>query len=204
MKNHSVLPIRGFVCRRAVVMLCVGAALLGVGAAAKPVSAPPVPGFHLPDTQGKTRALSEFAGRPVALFFFCGCDACHRCAKLWADVQRSGALPNTPTVVVFSGEAEAARSFLAETGLDPTQTTLLTDPKDDVAAVYHAPVCPRLFVLDRKTHLRYTNNERGTDPQTMPAATLVSRAISAFRAADMPASKHPATEKVSPHAPRPH
>jgi peroxiredoxin len=204
--------------RKSLALLCAGAGLLGIGllgmglpvlaaprhlpSAAKPALTPPVPGFHLPDLQGKTRSLSEFGGHPAALFFFCGCDSCHRCAKLWADVQRSGTLPNTPTVVVFSGEAEAARSFLAETGLDPAQTTLLTDPKDDVAAVYHAPVCPRIFVLDKRTHLRYTNNERGTDPQTMPAAVLVSRAISAFRAADTPAPKLHAPKILLPVRPK--
>ena len=193
--------------RKNLALLSACAALLGMGlhapaaprrlpTAAKCVLAPPVPGFHLPDMQGKTRTLSEFGGHPVALFFFCGCDACHRCAKTWADVQRSGTLPGTPTVIVFSGEADAARSFLAETGLDPAQTTMLIDPKDEVAEAYHAPVCPRVFVLDKRTRLRYTNNERGTDPQTMPAAALVSRAISAFRAADTPAPKF--------HAPKAH
>ena len=202
-------PRHGFALIFSFVALFIGAALFGTdgSAFAAPRRLPPsersgllapTPSFRLPDLQGKTRTLAEFHGRPVALFFFCGCEACHRCAKIWADVQRSGALPATPSVVVFSGDADAARLFLAETGMDPLQTTMLTDPKDEVAEVYHAPVCPRLFVLDRRSRLRYTNNERGTDPQTMPAAVLVSRAISAFRAADAPIQKVPVSKKSKP------
>lgn len=179
------------------IFVCLASALLGSGfpasaaprrspASPKPADVHAVPGFTLPDLSGKPRRLTEFRGKTVALFFFCGCDACHRCAKTWADVQSSGVLPGTPTVIVFSGETASAQSFLAETGLDAAQTTMLTDPKDTVAEAYHAPVCPRVFALDRHAGLRYTNNERGTSPQTMPAAVLVSRAITALQAAVFP------------------
>lgn len=141
----------------------------------------PAPSFTLPDLAGKPRTLTAFRGRPVALFFFCGCDACHRCALTWGDAQRSGSLPPMQTLIVFSGDTETAHRFLLETGLDSSQTTMLIDPQDKVADMYHAPICPRVFVLNAQGLLRYTNNEAGTDSQTMPAAVLVSRIISAVR-----------------------
>src|SRR5437867_1005205 len=34
----------------------------------------PAPAFSLPDVEGKLRSLKEWAGRRVALCFFCGCE----------------------------------------------------------------------------------------------------------------------------------
>ena len=163
----------------------------------RPTLARPTPAFTLPDLGGKPRTLAEFHGRPVALFFFCGCDACRRCAVAWGDAQRSGALAPLPSVIVFSGDAAAAKRFREEAGLEAAQTTMLTDPADQVADRYQVPVCPRVFVLNAAGDLRYTNNERGTDPQTMPAAVLVSRIVSAVRAAQSP----PPRPRKPTHAP---
>ena len=163
----------------------------------RPALSRPVPAFTLPDLGGKPRALADFRGRPVALFFFCDCDSCRRCALAWGEAQRSGALPPLPSVIVFSGDAAAAKRFREEAGLDAAQTTMLTDPTDRIADRYQAPVCPRVFVLNAAGGLRYTNNERGTDPQTMPAAVLVSRIVSAARAAQAP----PPGPRKPTHAP---
>ena len=50
------------------------------------------PDFALPDTKGVSRRLTGFRGRPVALFFFCGCSACLKVARAWSPLQRGGAL----------------------------------------------------------------------------------------------------------------
>jgi len=177
--------------RRFIVLLALGICFLGgqivpgqAAPAGLPVALHLAPAFTLPDLTGKSRTLAEFRGRRVTLFFFCGCDVCHRCAVTWADAQRSGSLPpSLSTVIAFSGDAATAHRFLTGTGLDASQTILLTDPQDKIADIYNAPVCPRVFVLNAQGRVRYTNNELGTDPQTMPAAVLVSRIISAVRTA---------------------
>src|SRR5579871_2918654 len=85
-----------------------------------PASGKPFPDFRLPDAEGQTRSLAELKGKPVALFFFCGCERCQRCALTWGQLQQGGALTATAspsangergpanTVIVFMGDSEAA------------------------------------------------------------------------------------------------
>ncbi len=182
-----------------------------------PVSAAPLPtpiktnpaalpqDFTLADTSGVSRHLSEFRGRPAALFFFCGCPWCIKCAQTWSQFQRGGVLSSdaTPsqslstsqpassssgsslpaTVIVFSGGADAARAFATETGLDPAQTTFLLDPDLKVTTAYHADPCPRVFVLDSQGSLRYTNNHKDDAARQAPALAIASRALDALRQA---------------------
>lgn len=57
----------------------------------KPQQISPAP-FSLPDLAGKRRSLAEFRGRPVFLFFLCGCEPCHHFGRAWAQVQQSQVL----------------------------------------------------------------------------------------------------------------
>lgn len=143
--------------------------------------------FTLTDLQGKTRALADYRGRSVTLCFYCGCEWCHECARLWGTLQRSGALPGNAgkmapkTLIVFLGDADGARAFAAATGLDTTQTVFLTDSKLSVASRYKALPCPRLFVLDARGTIRYVNDHVDDAPQKAPAATIITRAVDALR-----------------------
>ena len=84
--------------------------------------------------------------------------------------------------MVFLGDAPGARAFVAETGLDPSQTLVLTDPMDRVSRSYGVVQCPRVFVLDAHTHWTYTNPDAGRDAQPpLSAPALVSRALTAWR-----------------------
>lgn len=160
---------------------------------ANPTSAP---AFALPDGDGHHRSLAEFRGRPVTLFFFCGCPWCARCAETWGKFQGGGVLPAgskdtaTPiTLVVFSGDAAAARAFATQVGLDLSQTVLLPDPTMRVTqGLYHAEPCPRLFVLDAQGRVRYTNNHKDDAPRSAPALALCSRALDALRTCLLPAT----------------
>src|SRR5205814_2079345 len=40
----------------------------------------PAPAFSSPDVDGKAHSLKEWAGKRVALCFFCGCEPCHEFA----------------------------------------------------------------------------------------------------------------------------
>jgi len=200
-----------------------GAALFLCGAAAgagaqvptpagvAPTKGKPAPGFALADGEGKNRTLSEFRGRPVALFFFCGCSWCADVGKEWAQMQRGGALATpspskgkTPiTLVVNSGmDAVATRSLTAAYGLDPKQTVLLPEPDMTVTeTLYQADPCPRVFIVDGGGIVRYTNDGPEDGPRKGPALIIVSRALDALRSAAAPAA--PANSKTAPSKSRP-
>lgn len=170
---------------------CLGAASAGQRAALVSAEAPLAPPFTLTDVDGHRRALADFRGRPVALYFFCGCSWCRQCAQVWGQFQRSGSLGPRPgaaapaTVVVFSGGAVEARAFAAQAGLDLRQTALLLDPALRVTQdLYHAEPCPRVVVLDAQGRMRYTNTHRDDAPRTAPALAVASRALTALRACE--------------------
>ena len=151
-----------------------------------PTVAQAAPPFTLPDAAGKPHTLAEFRKRPVVLFFFCGCEPCHQAAKLWAQGQQNAkqdaqgrVLPEaqTPrTVVVFTGDAESARVFAAETGLPP-ETVLLLDPEMKVTNAYHAEPCPRALVLDADGVIRYSSLSDAA--KDIVPVTLISRLVGA-------------------------
>lgn len=165
-----------------------------------------LPDFALTDTHGKTRRLADFRGRPVALFFFCGCPWCQASAETWGRFQRGGALPSPVgaslvasatqpvTVVVFSGDAVAAQAFATQTGLDPAQTVLLPDPDLRVTTAFQADPCPRVFVLDAQGKPVYTNNHKDDTARQASALAIDSRALDALRTA----ASAPSAQKASP------
>jgi peroxiredoxin len=157
-----------------------------------PATGHPAPAFVLSDVNGKKRSLAEFRGRPVALFFFCGCSWCADVAREWATLQRSHALDQSHsgslkapiTLIVYQGGVEEARSLAAAYGLDPAETVLLPDPQLTVTLqTYNADPCPRVFVVDRKGILRYSNTGKDDLARKAPAMVIVSRTIDALRAA---------------------
>ena len=165
-------------------------------APAHPVVKQPAPDFRLLDTEKKPRKLSDFRGRPVALFFFCGCSWCADVAREWASLQRGGALPEgrggaAMTLVVYAGlDAEASRNLATTAGLDPARTVILPDPDSRVSsALYRVDPCPRAFVVDPAGVLRYTNAARDEAPRVAPALVIASHTLDALQAASLPHPK---------------
>lgn len=169
--------------------------------AALPAVGKAAPAFRLPDPDGKPHTLDEHKGRSVALFFFCGCSWCWDVAKEWSQIQRGGALPPATggskaptTVVVYSLSPENTRLMGEASGLDLTQTLFLPDPTLAVTKQqYDAEPCPRVFVLDPKGVIRYTNNSKEDQARKAPALAIVSRTLDALRA--IPAAKPAAPTK---------
>lgn len=154
----------------------------------KPTVGQLAPNLVLVSVNNKRVSLIQLRGRPVALFFFCGCRWCTECAKEWGQVQRSGALCLVPTtgarqtvspvtLVVFSGNAAATNAFALDTGLDLKQTLLLPDPLMYTTLAYNAEPCPRVYVINRNTILKYTNNHRDDAPRKAPALAIASRVL---------------------------
>ena len=156
-------------------------------------SLPMAAAFTMPDADGKSRSLAGYHGHPVTMFFYCGCEWCHRCATDWGQFQRGGALPKdtdgtTPaTLIVYSGDASAAKQFSNETGLSAADTVLLPDPKLDVTiSKYDAEPCPRVFVVNRDGRIVYTNNHKDDAARSAPEMVIVSRALDALRKTAQP------------------
>jgi len=170
---------------------------------------PPVgglaPAFTLADTEGKTRSLAEGKGRPVALFFFCGCSWCADMAKEWATLQQGHALTSVAsipplTVIVYSGTGAEAKEIAKASGLDLGQTMLLCDPDLHVTQdLYHSEPCPRVFVLDGRGVVRYVNAGPDDKPREASAAVIAAKTLSALRAASAPVSAIP-SEPGKPQA----
>lgn len=155
----------------------------------------PAPDLRALDLDGKTRSLAEFRGRPVALFFFCGCPACTEVGREWGQMQRGGALSTLSaalsaktakqtapaTLVVYTLNNQLTREMSEHDGLDLSKTVLLVDPNLQASDIFHAHPCPRVFVLDSKGVLRYTNISADDAPPKGPAFLIVSRALDALR-----------------------
>lgn len=139
--------------------------------------------FTRPDTAGRPFVLTAHRGRPLAVFFFCGCPWCADLARSWGRLQRAARLPvRTETVVVFAGDKAAASAFAAKNGLDLAQTRLLPDPNSSLTEnVYRLAACPRAFALDARGTVRYTNDHADDQARQAPAATLAARTLAALR-----------------------
>ncbi len=158
--------------------------------AAIPVEGKSAPPFSLKDTEGANFSLTENRGRPMVLFFFCGCKRCLETAKRWGEIQRSdvmkqmalrsASVPAPLTVVLYQGTTEEAQTFASATNLDMRLTTLLPDKQMKVTLPYHALPCPRVFALDRDHKVMYTNTHVDDAPQKGTAATILSRVLSAL------------------------
>lgn len=154
----------------------------------KPAYPAPAP-FSLVDTNGKTQTLAGLRGRPVVLFFFCGCNWCAAEAKQWGQMQHQGALASgsgksasdPTTVVVFTGDADSEKSFADQTGLDLKNTVLLPDPTMKVTMSYKSETCPRVFVISPSGKVAYTNNHKDDAPRQAPAEVIADLALSAAR-----------------------
>lgn len=153
------------------------------------------PNFTLPNLSGKAQSLARLrAGRPTALFFFCGCDACARVAAAWGRLQRGGLLNAfSRTVIVYHKVSPAGIKEMARlAGLSPTHTTLLRDTSTPGvgASLYDASQCPRLFILDQGGKIRYTNTGKDDGPEatTNNASLIAKRGLGALQAVPRPVS----------------
>lgn len=141
--------------------------------------------FMLDDTNGLKRHLSDYRGRSVVLYFFCGCNRCYRCARLWSEMQRLNMLTTKTvrdtvtkpiTIIVFAGEANTVKSFAADTGLDLSQTVLLPDPGMHVTQTeYHVTSCPKVYVVNPLGQICYINNHDDDAPHKASETIVIMR-----------------------------
>jgi peroxiredoxin len=129
------------------------------------------PGFQLPDTDGKTVSLDDFAGAPALLVaFICNhCPyvkhVCHELARLGKDYQDKGVAvvgisandavlyPDDSPAMMAKEKAEVGYTF-----------PYLYDETQQVALAYKAACTPDFYVFDRDQKLVYRGQLDGSRP----------------------------------------
>jgi peroxiredoxin len=190
----------------AVCLLC--AAFANYGTVCKADSAPgakssiqnvddKAPDFTLADINGVPHTLSSMHGQTVALYFFCGCKWCVNCATIWGQMQRAGALSvgdqahPIQTWVVFAGGKDEASEFEKKCNLDQSQTVMLPSPgMHEAIDLYHADICPRVFVISPNGSIAYTNNHKSDQPRQAPENVITRNALHVIRAQPTSIAQH--------------
>jgi peroxiredoxin len=144
------------------------------------------PDFTLRDSRGHSVRLSALRGRPVVIWFFCGCPWCAACARQWGAFEQGGVITGGSqgpiTLVVYAGNATDGVAFIQSEGMDANTTTVVGDPQLSVTEdLYHAELCPRVFVLDQRGIVRYTNDHADDKPRVASANTITSKALGALQ-----------------------
>ena len=153
------------------------------------------PGFSLPDSQGQTRSLSDFAGQAVVLEWTnpdCPFVKKHYDSKNMQGLQAEAAAQGVAWLAVCSsapgkqGHYDAAEwnKILAREG--SAATALLLDPEGQVGLAYGAKTTPHLFVIAADGTLAYDgaiDDKPSTQADDIPGArNYLREALVALRA----------------------
>ena len=181
-----------------------GAALAATSAAAAKVGEP-APAFELVDSTGKTRTLSEFAGKTVVLEW-----TNHGCPFVRKHYD-SGNIPAQQRAAVADGivwltinssapgqqgHVDATNAEQVRTRESGAQTAYLLDPNGTTGRAYGAKTTPHMYIIDPQGVLRYAggiDTIPSADQDDLEDATqLVPQALAelaAGKAVSVPVSK---------------
>ncbi len=122
------------------------------------------PAFSIADTKGKTRTLSEFAGKTVVLEWTndqCPYVQKHYSGGAMQGLQKAAAADGVVWLSVISS-APGKQGYVAPARADELTSTrgaapeaVLLDPKGEVGRAYGAKTTPHLYVIDAKGVLVY-------------------------------------------------
>ncbi len=152
------LAAAGFTC--AGLVLVSGAAL--AQSAAK-IGAP-APAFQAVDADGKTRSLSEFAGKTVILEWTnhdCPYVRKHYNSATMQTLQKDMAKEGVVWLSVISspvgeqGHVDGAKAKELTASRDAAPAAILLDPKSQMARAYGAQTTPHMYIIDPKGTLAY-------------------------------------------------
>lgn len=148
-----------------------GLALAGLAFAAGPALAQsaakigaPAPAFEAVDADGKTRKLSEFAGKTVILEWTnhdCPYVRKHYTSATMQTLQKDMAKEGIVWLSVISspvgeqGHVEGAKANELTKSRDAAPAAVLLDPNSKVARAYGATTTPHMYIVDPKGTLAY-------------------------------------------------
>jgi len=140
------------------------AAAAGAPALADAVVGQPAPAFTLPDSNGKTHALAEYAGKVVVIEWWnheCPFVGKHYGSGNMQKLQREWTAKGVVWLTVSSSgpgkqghvDGPKAAALMKEKSGGPT--AVLLDPEGKVGRAYGAKTTPHMFVIDAKGRLVY-------------------------------------------------
>ncbi|WP_376984757.1 redoxin domain-containing protein [Bosea sp. R86505] len=148
-----------------------GLALAGFSLAAAPALAQsaarigaPAPAFEAVDSDGKTRKLSEFAGKTVILEWTnhdCPYVRKHYTSATMQTLQKDMAKEGVVWLSVISspvgeqGHVDGARANELTRSRDAAPAAVLLDPNSRMARAYGATTTPHIYIVDPKGTLAY-------------------------------------------------
>ncbi|HZH44121.1 MAG TPA: thioredoxin family protein [Lysobacter sp.] len=124
----------------------------------------PAPAFKLVDSTGKTRSLSEFAGKTVVLEWTnheCPFVRKHYGSGNMQKQQRDATAKGVVWLSINSsapgkqGHVDGAAAEQVRTQVRAAQTAYLLDPSGTVGRAYGAKTTPHMYIIDPKGVLRY-------------------------------------------------
>jgi peroxiredoxin len=149
----------------------------------------PAPAFQAVDAEGKTRNLSEFAGKTVILEWTnhdCPYVRKHYNSATMQTLQKDMAKEGIVWLSVISsppgeqGHVESAKARELTAQRDAAPAAVLLDPKSTMARAYGAQTTPHMYVIDPKGSLAYMG---AIDDKPSAAASSLEGARSYVRQA---------------------
>jgi peroxiredoxin len=143
----------------------------------------PAPNFILPDTNGKTRSLSDFKGKFVVLEWYqpdCPFVGKHYKSGNMQSLQKEYTAKGVIWLSIDSSAPGQEGNYPAQTlnqiaSKDgAARTALLLDPDGKVGRLYSAKTTPDMYIIDRNGTLVYEgaiDNKRSTDLADVKTAT---------------------------------
>ena len=130
------------------------------------------PAFSLPDTDGHTVSLSDFAGKPLLVAFICNhCPFVKHIAEGFADLVKAYQAKGVGAVAVMSNNVEDYPDDSPEKMAETKRAWGLTlpylyDADQSVAQAYHAACTPDFFVFDKDHKLVYRGQMDDSRPNS--------------------------------------
>lgn len=131
----------------------------------------PAPNFRLPDTDGKTVSLADYAGAPALLVaFICNhCPFVKHIRESFAQLTREYQQKGVAVVAISSNDAtthpdDGPAKMVEEKKAAGYTFAYLYDESQDVARAYQAACTPDFFLYDRERRLVYRGQMDASRP----------------------------------------
>ena len=149
---------------RRLLLILTAASALAAPALAAPVVGQPAPAFQAVDASGKTRSLSEFAGKTVVLEWTnngCPYVQKHYGSGNMQSLQKRATADGVVWLTIISS-APGMQGYLSPPQAKAwkqkayaASTDLLLDPQGRIGRAYEAKTTPHMFVIDKAGKLVY-------------------------------------------------